>query len=568
MNRLPNPALILSVAIGLIIGLMLLVVFYLSFYEGLPGIPGGFLTTAHYTDLIKDPLVYRVSINTLIYTATAVFSALLFGVLIAWLVERSDIRGRNLIYTAMTVSLLIPTFFPAMGWLFLLHPRIGFFNIVMRERFTDYFKLNIATPIGMGWVEGITLAPVVFIMVAANLRMADTTLEEAATAAGANTWQLFTSVILPLSTPATLAATFYVATIAVASFDVPAIIGLSNRVYTLGTFIYEDLVPHQGFPQYGRPAAVSTLLIAIGVVLSFWYLRAIAQANRYRLVTGKDYRPLRYRLGAWSFTAGAFVLFYLIAQMLIPLGLLIWVAFQPYVQSPSIEALSQLELTNFTKAPWELFLRAMKNSLILTLGVPTLSIIICFAYSWVVLRSKTRLRYWLDALAFLPHAVPSIVFGVAGLLLSLFVLRQFIPLYGTLALLAIVHIVQRLSFGTRVANSAIIAVSEELEEAAAVCGARRRDIVARILLPLISPTLINAFFWIALLTLRELTLATILFSPNNITLSVVIWSLWSSGQHGPSAAMSLIMILLMLPVMILYWRIGKRVGDSLSGTKA
>ena len=87
------------------------------------------------------------------------------------------------------------------------------------------------------------------------------------------------------------------------------------------------------------------------------------------------------------------------------------------------------------------------------------------------------------------------------------------------------------------------------------------------MLPLISPTLINAFFWIALLTLRELTLATILFSPDNITLSVVIWSLWSSGQHGPSAAMSLIMILLMLPVMILYWRIGHRVGDSLSGTK-
>ena len=63
-----------------------------------------------------------------------------------------------------------------------------------------------------------------------------------------------------------MAAAFYVAAIAVASFDVPAIIGLSNRVYTLGTFIYEDLVPHQGFPLYGRPAAVSTLLIAIGVL--------------------------------------------------------------------------------------------------------------------------------------------------------------------------------------------------------------------------------------------------------------------------------------------------------------
>ena len=68
----------------------------------------------------------------MIYTAIAVFFSLLFGVLIAWLVERTDIHGRNFIYTGMTVGLLIPTFFPSMGWLFLLHPRIGFLNVVMR----------------------------------------------------------------------------------------------------------------------------------------------------------------------------------------------------------------------------------------------------------------------------------------------------------------------------------------------------------------------------------------------------------------------------------------------------
>ena len=566
-SRVSSPALCFAVMVGTIVGLMLMVVFYLSFYEGLPGIPGGFLTTAHYTELLKDRLAYRVLINTLIYTGIAVFISLLFGVLIAWLVERTDIRGRNLIYTGMTLGLLIPTFFPSMGWLFLLHPRIGFLNIYLKQFVAEDLKINIATPAGMGWVEGITLAPVVFIMVAANLRMADMTLEEAAKAAGANGWQLFKSIILPLSTPATLAAAFYVAAIAVASFDVPAIIGLSNRVYTLGTFIYEDLVPHQGFPQYGRPAAVSTLLILIGSLLSVWYLREIAQASRYQLVKGKDYRPLRYPLGKWNRWAGLFVILYFTVQMFVPVGLLLWVAFQPFVQPPSVEALTQLSVANFVQAPWDLFFRALKNSLLLTAGVPLASLIVCFVYSWVVLRSKTKVRYFLDALAFLPHAVPSIVFAVSGLLLSLFVLRNIVPLYGTLTLLVIVHIIQRLSFGTRVTNSAIIAVSEELEEAAEVCGSKRRDVVFRILLPLISPTLINAFFWIALLTLRELTLATILFSPSNITLSVVIWSLWNSGQHGPSAAMSLVMILLMLPVMIGYWSIGNRAADMLTGVR-
>jgi len=86
---------------------MLVVVVYLSFYEGLPGMPGGFLTTAHYVDLIRDRLVLRASANTLIYTITAVFISLLFGVLIAWLVERTDIGGRSIIYTGMTIGLLI-----------------------------------------------------------------------------------------------------------------------------------------------------------------------------------------------------------------------------------------------------------------------------------------------------------------------------------------------------------------------------------------------------------------------------------------------------------------------------
>ena len=247
--------------------------------------------------------------NTLIYTATSIFISLLFGVLIAWLVERAEIRGRNQIYTAMTVSLLIPTFLSCDGLAVSAPSTHRFFNIAMTQTIGDSFIWNIATPFGMGWVEGITLAPVVFIMVAANLRMADTTLEEAAKVSGASGWHLFKTVILPLSTPATLAAAFYVAAIAVASFDVPAIIGLSNRVYTLGTFIYEDLVPHQGFPQYGRPAAVSTLLIIVGGLLSIWYLRAIAQASRFRLVTGKDYRPLRYALGPWALAASVLSFF-------------------------------------------------------------------------------------------------------------------------------------------------------------------------------------------------------------------------------------------------------------------
>ena len=55
------PAVFFAALIGTIVGLMLAVVFYLSFYEGLPGMPGGFLTTAHYrsSSMIGSPFASR-----------------------------------------------------------------------------------------------------------------------------------------------------------------------------------------------------------------------------------------------------------------------------------------------------------------------------------------------------------------------------------------------------------------------------------------------------------------------------------------------------------------------------
>ena len=59
-----------------------------------------------------------------------------------------------------------------------------------------------------------------------------------------------------------------------------------------------------------------------------------------------------------------------------------------------------------------------------------------------------------DFLAFLPLAIPAIVFSVAALLLALFVLRDVVPIYGTIWILVLVYVVARLCYGTRMTNSA------------------------------------------------------------------------------------------------------------------
>ena len=66
-----------------------------------------------------------------------------------------------------------------------------------------------------------------------------------------------------------------------------------------------------------------------------------------------------------------------------------------------------------------------------------------------------------------------------------------------------------------------------------------------------------------MLTFRELTLAVLLTTRANITLPVAVWSLWQSGQIGRGAALTLIMLALLIPFIALYWALAGRRGAAL-----
>ena len=135
-----------------------------------------------------------------------------------------------------------------------------------------------------------------------------------------------------------------------------------------------------------------------------------------------------------------------------------------------------------------------------------------------------------------------------------------LPIYGTVWVLLLVFTIARLSYGTRMTNSGLIQINPELEESAQVAGAGTAGIFRYVLLPLLTPTLLYAFLWIALLTFRELTLAVVLSTSGNLTLPVMIWSLWLGGGLGQAAALAMIMLALMVPVTALYWPLARRQG--------
>ena len=553
------------VMLAIVFGLSLLIIsfpiiiFWLSFRVGLPIDPDATYSFEHYIKVFTDPFAYRVLLNTLGFSLVTLCVSLSFGLPAAWLVERTNLPGKAILYTLMTLGLLLPGFATAMGWLFLLHPRIGLVNAVLKDvlGLTDA-PFNIASIIGMGWVEGLSLAPVAFIMTAAVFRAMDPTLEESAEMSGAPFHVIMRRVTLPLAWPGILAAGIYIFTIGFAAFDVPAIIGWSNRIFTFSTYMVTQLAPDDGLPQYGAATALSTFVIALAAALSWWYGRLQTRAHRYQVVTGKGYRPRLVELGgkktlAWCFVGGYFVL-----SKLIPLLVVIWASLLPYFQPPSAEAFALVSLKHFQTLPWGLVLEGLKNTSILVLLTPTVTLICAIAFSWVVLRSKIPGRQVFDFVAFLPHAIPNIVFGVGVLLFALYVMRGVLPIFGTLWILLLVFVVGRLSYATRMTNSTMIQIHKDLEESAQMSGASTGTILRRVMVPLLGPTLMYAWVWIALITFRELTLAVILTTRDNMTLPVVVWSMWVASGFGQAAALTLLLLAMMIPIVCLYWWVARK----------
>jgi len=527
-------------------------------YDSLVGNVGSGLGTAlslqYFDALLHDPLMASAMWNTLGFTAVAVVTALVFGASIAWLVEKTDLPGKRLVYVIVTVGVLVPTFFTAMGWVFFLHPRIGMFNRWMMDWFSlSEAPLSIANVFGMGWVEGLGLASMAFMMTSPIFRGLNPSLEEAAAVHGLGRWLTLRYVVLPLMWPGLLACAIYISVIAFAAFEVPAIIGLGNRIFTFATVVYVKVTPDTGVPNYGYVGAISVVLILCSGLLSWWYFRVIRLSHRYGVIQGRGYRPKLIPLGRKVWPCWIALALYFGISKLMPLLMMVWASLLPYFQPFSMEALSRVSLANFSGIDWTLVWHAARNTLLLVFWVPTLALIFGLAISWIVIRSGLWGRFLYDWIAFLPHAVPSLIFAVAAVLLGLFIIPQGVPFYGTVFILLFVMVLVRISLVTRVLNGALLQINRELEDAASVSGIGTVAMLYKVVLPLLVPAILNLWIWNALLSYRELTVAAFLVTQQNITLPVAIWGLWNGGQAGQSAAVSVIFIVMLVPLVAAYW---------------
>src|SRR5262245_19738404 len=154
----------------------------------LPFEPGARWTLEHIHALVTDPVIYtRILPDTFVFVAGTVIVVFAIAFGLAWLVERTDLPGREVCFGLILFPLLVPTPVLAIAWSFLLGPNAGWLTHLVRAAFglESSGPINIFSMGGLILCQALASTPFVFLLLTAALRAMDPALEEASGASGA-----------------------------------------------------------------------------------------------------------------------------------------------------------------------------------------------------------------------------------------------------------------------------------------------------------------------------------------------------------------------------------------------
>ncbi len=500
-------------------------------------------TISNYVELLTQKTLADVTGRTAILGFGTVFWMFIFAFPFTWLLARTDFRYRTGLFTLLTAKLAIPGFITAMSYVWLFNPTSGIVNTLFgMTRFAGGELFNVYQVSWVCFLQGIVLVPGGVFMMLPAFRNLDASLEEAAWVSGVSRYFTTFRIVLPLLGPSMVAVCIFYFVLGVEMFDFVAIIGMPGDVLVL--WIYDAIAETDGPPNLGFAGAAGVVLFVICGVAILFYARFLRQARKYAVVGGKVRATAPQPLGRWRWAAYAWVGIWVTASIAIPVITIIWVALVPFFQPPSLAALGSLSLDSFRDA-FSWIGEPLRHTLILMAGSVVVAASLATSITWVVTRSHNRSARLADNIVFLAPAVPTIVMGVAFQFIGIGI-YHWLPLFGTIWLVAIAMGTRMLAYCTRTMNAASLQIQYELDEAAYVSGVSMLETFRRIFLPLMAPAIFYSALMVGMLSARDLTLPLVMNTGGSEVVATLIYNLETNGEQNAAAAVALYMIFILV----------------------
>lgn len=462
--------------------------------------------------LVFRPKVGELLLNTLWLELITLPLSIVLGVTLAWLTERTDLRGAGLWAGLMVAPLGVPAFVQSYAW---------------SSAFPSFHGLAGAVAIAL-----ISYFPFVYLPVAAQLRRLDPALEDNAASLGLRPLAVFMRVVLPQLRLSICAGALLVGLHLLGEYGLFVLM----RYDTFATAIVDQFQS-----VYDGPAAnlLGGVLVLCCVVLLGG--EAVLRGDRRyaRIGSGSARRAVPAPLGHWLVPS----LLLLTAVAAVALG----VTFVTLGRWLWFGGAAVWKLDQIGAALGQTALYALLAGLVATaLAMPM---------AWIAVRSPGRWQRLLEAGHLYVGALPGIIVALALVAITV---RVALPLYQTVATLVVAYALIFLPRALTGLRSSIAQVPVELERAAMNLGRSPVASVWQVTMRLAFPGIAASILMVALGAANELT-ATLMLAPNGTrTLATKFWALTSELDYAAAAPYAVLLIVVSMPLTLLLRRQSNR----------
>ena len=249
----------------------------MSLNEWKVGSPTTFVGLANYLRLPTDPRFVEAIGHTIFYTALSVLLPLLFGTFAA-VVFHQKFPGRGFLRGVFIMPMMATPVAIALVWTMMFHPQLGVLNYLLSlvGLPPQLWVFNPTTVIpSLVLVETWQWTPLVMLIVLGGLAAIPTEPYESAQIDGANFWQVFRFITLPLIMPFLFIAGMIRMIDAVKSFDIIFAItqgGPGSASETINLYLYSVAFVYYDIG-YGSAIAVVFFLLIVALAALLLYLR-------------------------------------------------------------------------------------------------------------------------------------------------------------------------------------------------------------------------------------------------------------------------------------------------------
>src|SRR5712691_1941439 len=549
-------ALLMTLLLGVVAFLVLapLTLMLLSSFQlARPGQPAVY-GLAGWQTAFTDRSIVSAFGNTLSLSIVREGIALVVGVILAWLIARTDLFGKNVLEFVFWVAFFLPPLPLAMGWILLLDERFGLIN----QWFLGVFgasPFSIYSFWGIVWVHLTTNLGVKVLLLAPAFRNLDAALEESSRSCGVTALGTLRRVVIPLMAPAIIVSAILGLIRSLDAFEVELLLGVPIRLFVYSTKI-RDLVTFEP-PQYAPALALGTILLVLLLLLvaaQRWYIGQ----RVYRTVGGRGFSTRATTLGKWRWPAATAVTITALVVTLVPMAVLLMGTF--------MRAFGYFDIPNpWTVEHWRrvvadpLLVRAFRNTIVVGAGVAIIGTAFFTLIAYVVVKTKFAGRAALDLLSWLPWAIPGILMSLA-LLWTVFQTPFLLPLYGTVAVLILALVIKSMPFGVQLSKSVLLQLGDELEEASRIVGGGWLQTYRRVILPLLAPTLVTVALIGFISAVRDISTVVLLGSSQSRTLALLSLDFAYSGQFEKATVVAILTVVMVVVAAALARRFGGKLG--------